>query len=444
MRGGGRFGSDYQQRLAAKVTERKRAKNKTKREEAFSSPPPMPKSVKPTKSILERALPFAFGGMGEQQAQAQNRYRLALMGANTPKERWRVSREFNPTAKALEEGYGGQGVAGTAAKVARASSEVKAGNLQDLLKQPLEDITKLTDNVVETLDDIGVERVVKSPDIIIPNAQEVGRILRALNYPEGTVTDDLFEVGLQSILDRLTRQGLRVSDTAGGRVNKDPIEGLSSRILDTMGRSAAARLKGESPLFDFLNSQDLIRFSKTIDPQRWDQLTSIMSKFTRGEGLMPSSISARVYSKQGTSARPLQWQPDHAPFGVSWLDEALNAAIPMPQKLGRKAQKEIAEGYNWLFNESGVLVPKPANIGLGSLPRIGKESLGWKNLENTFPNQAKALEDLGLLKVYDDLATRMQGASKTAFNIAEEYDSAKAIQEFLNKIKGFQGRSMGV
>jgi hypothetical protein len=343
-------------------------------------------------------------------------------------------------------GFGATNEDAQAAPVGKALQQggQKAGSLLDLLKPQLEDVTKLTDDVIDDVDNIINETTQKSGNIIVPNKEETARILRALNYPEGVLTDDVFETGLEKILERITSRGLTISDDVPGLENKDPIEGISSRILTTMGRSAAGRLKGQSPLFDFLSDQGLIRFDAQIDPARWDQLTSIMRNFTGGEGLMPSTINARVFSDSGQKVRPFQWQPDHAPFGVSWVDKALNEAIPVPEKLGSKAQKEIAEGYNWLFNESGILIPKPANIGLGSFPRIGKESLGWKNLENMFPNQAGALEDLGLLKMYDDLATKMQTASKTTFDIANQYDSAKAIKDFLDKVRGFQGRYAGI
>ena len=109
---------DYKKRLAKRKLSLARQSQKQRREKAFSSPPKnVPEKVKPVKSVLERLIPSVFGGMGETQAKAENRYRLALMGAKDNKERLKIRSELNPVMKAFEEGYGGGGVAGSLAKV---------------------------------------------------------------------------------------------------------------------------------------------------------------------------------------------------------------------------------------------------------------------------------------------------------------------------------------
>jgi hypothetical protein len=103
---------DYRRRLASRTA---MLSAKRKREKAFSSPPPnLKEPVKPVKSILERALPFVFGGMGEEQAKKENRYNLAMMGADG-KTRLDVA-GLNPIFSAFTEGYGGGGAIGSVAK----------------------------------------------------------------------------------------------------------------------------------------------------------------------------------------------------------------------------------------------------------------------------------------------------------------------------------------
>jgi len=108
---------DYRKRLAERKRLLARGSQKQQREKAFSSPPKnMPETVKPIKSILERAVPFAFGGMGEEQAKAENRYRLAMMGSNDAQDRVKLTSQLSPTMRAFTEGYGGGGVSGTLAR----------------------------------------------------------------------------------------------------------------------------------------------------------------------------------------------------------------------------------------------------------------------------------------------------------------------------------------
>jgi hypothetical protein len=53
------------------------------------------------------------------------------MGANTPKERMRVSMDLNPTMRAFEEGYGGQGFAGSIGR--KAAQNAIRSNVEETL-----------------------------------------------------------------------------------------------------------------------------------------------------------------------------------------------------------------------------------------------------------------------------------------------------------------------
>jgi hypothetical protein len=103
------------------------------REEAFSNRPDLKEIVEPKKSILETFLPVLFDGMAEEQAETQNKYNLAMSGAETTVDKFKTGTKLNPLSKSFEAGYEPTG--GVAGKVAskglKAAGQRAAEEAQD-------------------------------------------------------------------------------------------------------------------------------------------------------------------------------------------------------------------------------------------------------------------------------------------------------------------------
>jgi hypothetical protein len=221
---------DYRKRLAERKRLLARASQKQQREKAFSSPPKnMPEMVKPIKSIIERVAPFAFGGMGEEQAKAENKYRLAMMGADDSGERLRISSELNPTMRAFTEGYGGGGFAGSiraaskplGPKLAEQVSGISAKkrNLVDLLLEKAGGISIPSEPrrvVVETFEDTADIAKSLGPKMVSTaksKSDQLRRDLLETNIEGKTLSEHMDNAGLGSF-----KSFDELSEEAGGSV----------------------------------------------------------------------------------------------------------------------------------------------------------------------------------------------------------------------------------
>ena len=291
----------------------------------------------------------------------------------------------------------------------------------------------LTDQMLDEITQaVPSNRVGRVP---IYDMQEMRGILRGLNLPEDIV-DPNIERGISNRLQRGTF--LRFSDNIPS-IDLPIGDDLLKRVDTTMRGGIKGRLEEDSILKRLIESGAVARRLPEDAANYWDQLTGVQRAFTGGR-MMPSSIATVRDGK----AVPQQWQADHAPWGVSWLDEAAKTLQNKSGKMSKQVEEDIASGFNWLLNDSGVLIPRPANIGLGSLPRMGENSIGWQRLEKLFPGMAGSLYDSGLMGTYNAMGSGLEKAAPMLYEAALKLGKNKNIvNKYVEKSNNFLGNTYG-
>jgi hypothetical protein len=265
--------------------------------------------------------------------------------------------------------------------------------------------------------------------------QEMRSILRGLNLPEDVI-DPNIERGISSRLRNGTF--LRFSENIPS-INLPIGDDLLKRVDTTMRGGVKGRLADDSILKRLIEEGSVARQLPQNAGNYWDQLTGVQRAFTGGR-MMPSSIATVRDGK----AVPQQWQADHAPWGVSWLDEAAKTLQNKSGKMPKQVEEDVASGFNWLLNESGVLIPRAANIGLGSLPRAGENSIGWQRLQKLFPGMSDSLYQRGLMDTYNNMDAELQKVAPMLYEAALKLEKNKdVVNRYVDKSNKFLGNTFG-
>lgn len=383
--------------------------------------------------------------------------RAQAFSSAAPKGYVRLDTTTDPMFKAFTEGMaGGSGgtlarygvktleekALGAAAKKLGGTSLFKA--VDRTLQQQREALAKKSSEALlegRSLTDRMLDEITQSAPISnasrvpIYDLQEMRGILRGLNLPE-----DVIDPNIERGISRRLRNGtfLRFSENIPS-INLPIGDDLLKRVDTTMRGGVKGRLADDSILKRLIEEGSVARQLPQNVGNYWDQLTGVQRAFTGGR-MMPSSIATVRDGK----AVPQQWQADHAPWGVSWLDEAAKTLQNKSGKMPKQVEEDVASGFNWLLNESGVLIPRAANIGLGSLPRAGENSIGWQRLQKLFPGMSDSLYQRGLMDTYNNMDAELQKVAPMLYEAALKLGKNKdVVNRYVDKSNKFLGNTFG-